>query len=123
MHHRDTIGSDQLIRPGELGLMTAGHGIAHAEQSPPCTPRVARRAAVGGAARRCPTTAPAWQHAADLPVLTLNGATGTVFMGALDGAASPGTTFSPMVGVDLDVGSGCQHSRWGLSRSGSTHCW
>src|SRR5215471_16335221 len=33
-HHRDSIGSDQVIEPGQLGLMTAGAAIAHAEQSP-----------------------------------------------------------------------------------------
>src|SRR5690242_48660 len=32
--HRDSIGSEQLIRPGQLNLMTAGHGIAHSEHSP-----------------------------------------------------------------------------------------
>src|ERR1700712_904799 len=34
VHHRDSLGSDALIRPGELGLMTAGHAITHAEYSP-----------------------------------------------------------------------------------------
>src|SRR5438552_13085834 len=29
--HSDSLGTEQLIRPGELNLMTAGHGIAHAE--------------------------------------------------------------------------------------------
>ena len=32
--HRDSLGSEQMIRPGQLNLMTAGHGIAHAEESP-----------------------------------------------------------------------------------------
>jgi hypothetical protein len=31
--HRDSLGSRQLIRPGELNLMTAGRGIAHSEES------------------------------------------------------------------------------------------
>ncbi|WP_273876399.1 pirin family protein, partial [Serratia marcescens] len=31
--HRDSLGSEQLIRPGQVNLMTAGHGIAHTEQS------------------------------------------------------------------------------------------
>src|SRR5947209_17591857 len=30
--HRDSLGSEQLIRPGQLNLMTAGNGIAHAEE-------------------------------------------------------------------------------------------
>lgn len=32
--HRDTLGSHQLIVPGDVNLMTAGHGIAHSERSP-----------------------------------------------------------------------------------------
>ena len=32
--HRDSVGSVQLVRPGQLNLMTAGHGISHSEQSP-----------------------------------------------------------------------------------------
>src|SRR6185312_1155282 len=31
--HRDSLGSEQLIRPGQLNLMTAGHGVSHAEES------------------------------------------------------------------------------------------
>src|SRR3954471_9019050 len=31
--HRDSLGSEQLIRPGQLNLMTAGHGVAHAEEA------------------------------------------------------------------------------------------
>ena len=32
--HLDSLGSEQLIRPGQLNLMTAGHGVAHAEEDP-----------------------------------------------------------------------------------------
>lgn len=32
MHHRDSLGSDAWIRPGEVALMTAGHGITHSER-------------------------------------------------------------------------------------------
>ena len=38
--HRDSVGSVATIRPYELGLMTAGHGIAHSEQSPVEHPRL-----------------------------------------------------------------------------------
>lgn len=30
--HRDSLGSEQLIRPGELNLMTAGRGVSHSEE-------------------------------------------------------------------------------------------
>ena len=29
--HSESLGTQQVIRPGQLNLMTAGHGIAHAE--------------------------------------------------------------------------------------------
>lgn len=32
--HRDTLGSLQVIRPGDINWMTAGRGIAHSERSP-----------------------------------------------------------------------------------------
>ena len=38
--HRDSLGSRQLIRPGELNLMTAGRGIAHSEESAAGRPAV-----------------------------------------------------------------------------------
>lgn len=33
--HRDSLGSKQVIRPGDLNWMTAGRGIAHSERTPP----------------------------------------------------------------------------------------
>src|SRR5690625_7943191 len=34
IEHRDSLGTVQRVRPGELNLMTAGHGISHSEGSP-----------------------------------------------------------------------------------------
>src|SRR5215469_2966881 len=33
--HRDSLGNEQVIKPGQVNLMTAGNGIAHAEDSAP----------------------------------------------------------------------------------------
>ena len=107
VHHRDSLGSDQLIRPGDLGLMTAGDGITHAEQSPVPHPALLHGVqlwvALPGGSR---SVAPAWEHHADLPVLRDGGGTATVIMGSLAGAASPGRAYSPMVGADVDVRPG-----------------
>jgi redox-sensitive bicupin YhaK (pirin superfamily) len=35
--HRDSLGVEQLIRPGQLNLMTAGFGVAHSEENPSIT--------------------------------------------------------------------------------------
>lgn len=32
--HRDSLGTEQVIRPGELNLMSAGSGIVHSERTP-----------------------------------------------------------------------------------------
>lgn len=34
LQHRDTLGNDQIILPGDVNLMTAGQGIAHSERTP-----------------------------------------------------------------------------------------
>ena len=35
IEHRDSAGHHAMVRPGELNLMTAGHGISHSEVSTP----------------------------------------------------------------------------------------
>ena len=50
--HRDSLGSEQAIRPGQLNVMSAGNGVAHAEETPRVVPRrVARSPAVDRSAR------------------------------------------------------------------------
>src|SRR3990170_3177809 len=34
IQHRDSVGSEAMVRPGELNIMTSGNGIAHSEESP-----------------------------------------------------------------------------------------
>lgn len=100
--HRDSLGSEQLIQPGQLNLMTAGQGIAHAEESParhdPTLHGVQLWVALRDASRHVP---PAFEHHATLPQTGLGGFAITVLMGELAGAASPATAFSPIVGAEL----------------------
>jgi redox-sensitive bicupin YhaK (pirin superfamily) len=107
VHHRDSIGSDVTFGPGQLALMTAGHGIAHAEQSPATHPRYLHGAqlwvALPDAAREI---APAFEHHAALPGFTSDGLTTTVLMGSFAGATSPGTVHTPLVGADLRLRAG-----------------
>ena len=107
VHHRDSLGSDVRFGPGELALMTAGHGIAHSEQSPATHPRCLHGAqlwvALPDAHRE---TAPAFEHHGTLPGFSSDGVTATVLMGSMGGATSPGTAYSPLVGADLDLTAG-----------------
>jgi len=104
VHHRDSLGSDLVIHPGELGLMTAGGGIAHSEVSPlphgPVLHGAQLWVALPDAER---AVVPAFDHHAGLPVLTAPGLRATVLLGDVDGAASPGAAFTPIVGVDVEL--------------------
>ncbi|MEU2242978.1 pirin family protein [Streptomyces sp. NPDC018338] len=107
--HRDSTGSLQTIRPRELGLMTSGRAISHSEESPRTHARFLHGAqlwvALPDAHRH---VEPHFQHHADLPRVTAPGLTATVILGSLDGAASPGTTYSPLVGADLSLTAGTE---------------
>ncbi|VXD01788.1 Pirin-like protein CC_3178 [Pseudomonas sp. 8Z] len=35
LQHKDSLGSDQLVAPGDVSWMTAGRGVAHVERTPP----------------------------------------------------------------------------------------
>ncbi|MER6311670.1 pirin family protein [Streptomyces sp. NPDC001657] len=104
--HRDSVGSLRTIRPRELGLMTSGGAIAHSEESPsghgPLLHGAQLWVALPGEHRH---TAAHFEHHTDLPRVTggNGGLTATVILGERDGAASPGTTYSPLVGADLTL--------------------
>ncbi|MFC1432758.1 pirin family protein [Streptacidiphilus sp. N1-3] len=105
--HRDSLGSLATVRPRELGLMTAGRAIAHAEQSPlehgPKLHGAQLWVALPGADRH---TEPHFEHHPELPEVTAPGLHATVIMGELDGARSPGRAYSPLVGADLTLAAG-----------------
>lgn len=105
--HRDSLGNQQLIRPGQLNLMTAGRGISHAEETPPehspwlhgvqlwvALPEVDRR------------TEPQFEHHAELPVHSDNGVDVTVVMGELAGLVSPARTYTPLICADAALAAG-----------------
>jgi quercetin 2,3-dioxygenase len=100
--HRDSLGSEQVIQPGQLNLMTAGRGIAHSEESPedhdPWLHGVQLWLALPGAHR---TVAPDFEHHAELPALRFGGLDAAVFIGSLAGVTSPARVFSALVGAEL----------------------
>ena len=107
--HRDSLGSLQTVRPHELGLMTSGRAISHSEESPREHARLLHGAqlwvALPDGHRH---TAPAFEHHAHLPTVTAPGLHATVIMGTLDGATSPGTAYTPLVGADLALTEGTE---------------
>ncbi|HEY1308981.1 MAG TPA: pirin family protein [Vicinamibacterales bacterium] len=102
--HDDSLGSEAVLRPGGVNVMTAGSGITHAEQTPrDHTGRlngVQLWVALTSAHRH---RAAAFQHVKDVPGLPLPGGIAHVFAGSLGGATSSASHYSPIVGADLDL--------------------
>lgn len=110
--HTDSLGSEQVIRPGELNLMTAGHGIAHAELEVRRGSPQSEAGYVKGvqmwlaqtdATRHGPS---AFAHYKDLPKAEIGGGEAAVLAGSIGGVASPVTTDWPLVGAELRLPAG-----------------
>lgn len=107
--HRDSLGSLQTVRPRELGLMTSGSAISHSEESPKEHARLLHGAQLWVALPEAHRSIePHFQHHTDLPVVTAPGVTATVILGELDGAVSPGTSYTPIVGADVALAGGAE---------------
>ncbi|MBW4718289.1 pirin family protein [Saccharothrix obliqua] len=118
IEHRDSLGVHALVRPGELNLMTGGHGICHSEVSTPGTTvlhGVQLWIALPDAHRDAPRD---FRHHVPEPV-ALPGAVVRVFLGELAGTTSPVPAFTPLLGAEvvlepgadlvLDVDPGFEH--------------
>jgi redox-sensitive bicupin YhaK (pirin superfamily) len=107
IHHRDSVGSDVVVAPGQLNMMTAGRGISHSELSIPEVPSemhglqlwTALPAASAG-------IDPFFEQHTELPVHRRPGLAATVLLGTLGDATSPATVFSPLLGADVRIDAG-----------------
>jgi redox-sensitive bicupin YhaK (pirin superfamily) len=117
VRHRDSIGSDVMVRRGALNLMTSGAGISHSEYSV---------ADDGTVTTPIPLDAlqlwvalpesrrhgePAFEQHTTLPEVTFEPTAGTaahatVVLGTLAGVTSPATTYTPIVGAEVHVAAG-----------------
>ncbi len=108
IRHRDSLGSDVVLRPGELNLMTSGDGVSHSEFSvdSPAGEQmhgVQLWVALPDADRRGPA---GFDHHAELPRIEADGWSATVLIGEFGGRRSAATVFSPLVGVELRLRAG-----------------
>jgi redox-sensitive bicupin YhaK (pirin superfamily) len=106
VEHRDSVGSQQTIRPGQLNLMTAGRGVAHSELS------------LSGAGSSLHAVqlwlalpaeqadrAPSFQHVEDARRIQLDSASIDVFIGEYAGIRNEAEVFSPIVGAEVRLTS------------------
>ena len=105
--HRDSVGSEQVLRPGQLNLMTAGRGVSHSEEATG-TYRGTLHGVQLWIAQPEETRHgdPAFEHHADLPRVELDRGDATVVIGTFGGARSPARRDTDHLGVDLDLRAG-----------------
>ncbi|MCC2593013.1 pirin family protein [Tessaracoccus sp. OS52] len=105
IEHRDSGGVHEMVRPGEVNLMTSGYGIAHSEVSTP------RRDLLHGV--QLWVVLP--EHDKDLvrdfqhhvpDLYESDGVRAKILVGGLDGVASPVRTETPLLGAEVVMDAG-----------------
>lgn len=107
--HRDSLGNEAIITPGQVNLMTAGSGISHSEDS--AAPGYGKPAVSTGRLHAVQLwialpdaqrhRAPSFRNHPQLPLIESGGFSVRVLAGSALGHTSPAEVFSPLVGLDL----------------------
>jgi len=105
IEHRDSGGVHSMVRPGEVNLMTSGHGIAHSEVSTP------ERDLLHGVQlwvvlpEASKDVVREFQH--HVPdVIDVEGVRARVLVGSLEGATSPVRSETPLLGAEVVIAPG-----------------
>ncbi len=101
--HSDSLGTEQMIRPGQLNLMNAGHGIAHAELGITGGRGVQMWVAQPEETRHGESS---FEHFDELPLWQFSSGEAAVFIGSLDDVTSPAAAATPIVGAEFRMGPG-----------------
>ncbi len=114
VRHRDSLGTEMVIRPGDVNLMTAGRGIVHSERSP----EELRGGPISMSGLQTwlalpdgkEEMAPVFENTAraDLPALDADGVSGRVIIGGFQGLKSPVKGHSDTLYVDLKLAPGAR---------------
>lgn len=112
IRHRDSIGSEMVIRPGDVNLMTAGRGIVHSERSPEEERSGAMPISGVQTWLALPDAleeiAPAFFHtnAPDLPTLQDRDFSGRLVIGSMHGLSSPVVQHADTLYADIRIAPG-----------------
>lgn len=105
--HDDSLGYEAVARPSGVNVMTAGRGIAHAEQTP-----VENSGRLSGVQLWVALpdmhrdVDPSFESLAQTPMVEQHGGIVRVFAGKLAGMTSPARHYSQIVGADVEVRAG-----------------
>ncbi|MEM7619790.1 MAG: pirin family protein [Pseudomonadota bacterium] len=110
--HRDSLGTEQVIKPNEVNLMTAGQGISHSERTDDYS-RAQESMLFGlqswiALPKKDEETAPNFSHhdKTELPELEAEGKNVRLIAGTLFGKTSPVHTYSDMFYADCTLNAG-----------------
>ncbi|MCU1455246.1 MAG: Pirin family protein [Acidimicrobiales bacterium] len=106
MVHRDSLGSEQVIRAGQLNLMTAGRGISHAEEATGAVRGLHGIQLWVAQPDSTRQAEPAFEHHAELPRVELDAGDATVLIGDFAGQSSTARRDTDHVGVELAIRAG-----------------
>ncbi len=114
IRHRDSLGTEMVIAPGDVNLMTAGRGIVHSERTPEELRGVPMSISGLQTWIALPDgkeeVAPLFENTASaaLPDFAWQGVTGRVVIGGFDGVRSPVRTASETLYVDIRLDPGAE---------------
>ena len=112
--HRDSLGFEQVIRPGDVNLMTSGSGIVHSERSPDDERRHGSKLEGIQCWLALPLkdeeTKPKFEHypSAKLPEFKINNVQLKLMMGTAFGYESPVAMFSDTLYIDMQMPAGSE---------------
>ncbi len=102
--HTDSLGSQALLRPGGVNVMTAGHAIAHAEETPENNSGILNGVQLWTA---LPETDrhinPGFVHINQVPCIETDSASIQVFAGTYAGQTCPAPYYSQIIGLDVAI--------------------
>lgn len=112
IHHRDSLGSDQLIEPGAINWMTAGQGIVHSERTPEDLKKNGGRLhgiqCWVALPKEHEKVAPSFKHhsSESLPEFSVEGVSCKLLLGKAFGKISPVAIHSDLFYVDVRMEAG-----------------
>lgn len=112
IRHRDSLGTEMVIAPGDINLMTAGRGIVHSERSPTETRQIARRMSGLQTWLALPDAqeeiAPRFENtlSSSMGIVDDGKAHARVLIGSFHGASSPVSQHAETLYVDVTLSPG-----------------
>ncbi|HQK31635.1 MAG TPA: pirin family protein [Phycicoccus sp.] len=106
IEHRDSLGTHEMVRPGELNLMTAGRGIAHSEVSTPATTTLHGAQLWVVLPEEAAEVEPRFEHYRPEAREVTPGVWVSCFLGSLAGQSSPVATHTPLLGAEVGLAPG-----------------